>query len=266
MSELVLIRALAQLQSFRDRLVVVGGTAHRLFAMHELGTAPPWELLTTEDVDLAAHRDLELTHGNSQEVLDALREVGFEEAIAGADRPSHRYVLAGAPGYLEFIAPRIGSGQRRNGSSITALRFGGVVAEALPEVDLLLHAPWTATLDEGVEVSIVNPIAYLLQKLLVLSDRRPPKRAKDLLYVYDTLVIFNARWPELRERAGALRPPLTKKQIARTRSALDRFAGETTDDHREAALLASSQRAKPPTADAIARALSRTLPDLLLPD
>jgi hypothetical protein len=41
MSELVLIRALAQLQSFRDRLVVVGGTAHRLFAMHELGTAPP---------------------------------------------------------------------------------------------------------------------------------------------------------------------------------------------------------------------------------
>jgi hypothetical protein len=266
MSELVLIRALAQLQSFRDRLVVVGGSAHRLFPLHELATAPPWELLTTEDVDLAAHRDLELTHGNSQELLDTLLAAGFKETLAGADRARHRYVLADTPGYLEFIAPRIGAGQRRDGSAISALRFGGVVAEVLPEVRLLLHAPWTATLQKGVEVSIVNPIAYLLQKLLVLPERRPPKRAKDLLYLYDTLVLFNAHHAALRERAPALRPPLTPKQFARARSALDRLAGQTTDDHREAARLAASQRAQAPSADAIARALARTLPGLLLPD
>ena len=264
MNEPVLVRALGQLQSLGDRLVVVGGSAHRLFPSHELGAAPPWELLTTEDVDVAARRDLELTHANGDEILTALRTAGFEEAIAGAEHASHRYVLPGTEGYLEFIAPRTGSGQKRDGTSITALRFGGVVAEPLPDVDALLHEPWTLTLEEGVDVWVVNPIAYLVQKLLVLPERRTlAKRAKDLLYVYDTLVVFNARLADLRHRSSTLCPPLTRKQRTRLQRSLERFTSDPTDDHREAASLAASYRDRPPTPEAIARALGRALPALL---
>ncbi|HKX46410.1 MAG TPA: GSU2403 family nucleotidyltransferase fold protein [Planctomycetota bacterium] len=266
MSDLVLVRALAELQPLRDALVVAGGAAHRLFPRHELGRMPAWELLTTEDVDVAARRELELAHADSTRVRDALQRAGFEERLVGAERAAHRYVLPGAEGYLEFLAPRVGSGRRRDGTPVGEFHFGGVVAQVLPDVALLLHAPWAALLADAVEVSVVNPIAYLCQKLVVLPERHPwSKRAKDLLYVYDTLAVFEARLPELVRRAPVLRPPLTPKQARRIAKVLDSHFTQITDDLREAARIAAAQRTAPPSPEQMARACSAALPGLVLP-
>ena len=146
MNEPILVQALAALAPVREHLVVVGGTAHRLFPLHVYGEALDHELLTTEDVDLAA--PLQLAQAGGEDLAARLRAAGFEAEVRGAEEPCHRYRFGQTIATLQFIAPLQGSGLNRSGRRDRSLRFSGIVAEKLRSVELLLDAPWPLELDE----------------------------------------------------------------------------------------------------------------------
>lgn len=255
MTERTLALAVGCLEPVRHKLVVVGGTAHRLFPLHEHGHDPGFELLTTEDVDWAA--PLELGHDASDELLERLRRAGFRDEVRGVLYPAHIYRLPDdRESYLQFIAPTTGSGRRRDGSSDRLLRFSGIRAEKLPHVDVLLHRPWTTTLQiDGTRQSlqVVNPVAYLLQKLLVLPTRGA-RRGKDLLYIFDTLSIFGDALDELAAGAADLAPELSANAAKKVRQATDRLCFSEGAVSRAAAAIAASQRSRPPESSQIVAA------------
>ena len=234
---------------------------------HPLGARPDFDPLRPGHVDVAASRDLEARLRDDTSILDALHAVGFRERVAGAESPKHRYDDEGDGGHVEFVVPKVGATRK------PPARFGGVCAERLDSVDLLLHRPWPLRVegDPGAVVNVVNPVAFLAQKLLVV-ERRPRargvgdvvgKRAKDWLYAYDTLVVFAGRLPELVESASDLRPPLTKRRRAAIRRTLDGLE-ESDDAVVEACLVARTARHTAPTPRDLVEALRTHLPPLVL--
>ena len=279
MTEHTLARALQCLAPVRDSRVVVGGTAHRLFPQHEFGQDPGFELLTTEDVDLAA--PLELQHGGERPLLEQLERAGFSEEVQGAEYPAYTYRLPeGEYGYLQFIAPLTGSGKLRSGQQDRVMRFFGIHAEKLRYVDLLLHAlngilvylllihaPWSLSVQSG-EIStivrVVNPVAFLVQKLLVLPDRGD-KRAKDLLYIFDTLSVFANALDELGRNAEALLPAISDKAKRKLNDSAARYCFVESDHSRNAAAIATEQRRRPPDSAQLVAACELGLRRVLRP-
>jgi hypothetical protein len=49
-----------------------------------------------------------------------------------------------------------------------------------------------------VDLLVPNPTSFMVQKLLIHSDRRPAKKAQDVLYIHDTLELFGGSLGELR--------------------------------------------------------------------
>jgi hypothetical protein len=264
MNEPVLLRVLDGLIAVRDHVVLVGGTAHRLFPLHPLGAEPSHELLSTEDIDFAA--PLELGHSGAGDLVASLAKVGFEEEVGGAERACHRYRFEGGRETVQFIAPLVGSGERRGGSPDRRLVFSGIVAEKLRHVDVLLRAPWRLRVDEHVSVLVADPVGFLVQKLLILPARSPAKRGKDVLYVFDTLSVFADRLDDLATAGEPTRAGLTVRQSKALHQSFARHFTELGDAAREAEVIARHQRADPPDARTIVRAcrlgLSTLLPEL----
>jgi hypothetical protein len=265
MTDKALELALQSIESAGPKLVVVGGTAHRFFPEHELGHDPGFELLTTEDIDLAA--SLELQADGSDALLRHLQAAGFREEVEGVDDASYSYRLEHGDGaYLQFLAPRMGDGTRRRGRSVHVVRVSGVQAERLRDIDLLLHRPWQISLQVGKSTGrlwVANPSAYLVQKLLTLEHRRGRKRAKDLLYVFDTLAIFADGLEALASRVGDLLPEVRRGTLLRLTRAVNEQCFRETDISREAAAIAAAQRRSPPSSSQIVSACRQALPLVL---
>jgi len=283
-NEPTLERAVSSLTAVLNQIVVVGGTAHRLFPMHPLAGPPLAPLLTTEDVDFAA--PLELEYDGSRELLQSLLAAGFREEVRGAESSVHTYHLDEHEGaYLQFIAPKVGSGESRTGEPQRKLRFSGLVAERLRDVDLLMRAPWTLELEIGgmrTPIRVVNPVAFLFQKLLLtalpsrnramqpmrddpVEEAGGTKRGKDLLYVYDTLAIFVDRLEALGVEGETLCGPLTPKLIRRAKAAHAKLFEGKTEAWQEAAWAAKGHRNRPPSARQMAVACERGLSIVLGP-
>jgi hypothetical protein len=191
-------RLITALGPYRDHLVVIGGWAHRLSRLHPLAQPVEFPPLFTQDVDLAIGTGIP----QEAEVLRTrLLDAGFTERFLGEDRPPITHYQLGAEGtfYVEFLTPRVGR------PTDTTTTVAGVTAQPLRHLDLLLIAPWSIRLAEPqypvgatpVEVRIANATSYVAQKLLVLGRRRPADRAKDVLYVRDTLVTFGRALADL---------------------------------------------------------------------
>ncbi len=97
-------------------------------------------------------------------------------------------------------------------------------------------------------MQIANPVTYLVQKILIHGKRGREDRAKDILYMHDTLEVFGARLVELHELwrndiAGRL-------HLRSTRAALKAshvLFGHLSDDIRRSAEI-SAERALSPEA------------------
>jgi hypothetical protein len=207
-------RAVEALEPHLNDLVFVGGWAHYLFTLRREASPLPFEPLRTEDADVAAPTGL--ARGR-QTIAERLTEAGFREHLSSDHIPPiSEYVLGDeATGfYLEFLAPLVGGEIKRGGRPDVTTMVGGVTAQKLRHVGILLTAPWQVTLtrDAGFPVTqprsicIPNPAAYIVQKMLVLPKRSPGKQAKDLLYVHDTFFVFadslalvKSAWEKLRE-------------------------------------------------------------------
>ena len=252
-------RLVAAVEPYLDVLVFVGGWAHRLYAFHELADPIDFEPLATDDADLAAPVRLE----TRKETLAArLKAAGFTEEFRGEDRPPISEYHLGeeeAGLYVEFIAPLFGPSATKEGKSRDTALVGGVTAQTLRQVELLLEAPWTVRITQrlgfpvgrdGCQIRIPNPASFIAQKLLVLDKRQQSKRPKDLLYVHDTLTLFARNQAALRTSWKLVRASQISKKLT---AQIERRFGRVDDLIREACRIAEeSGRPSPPTPEQFA--------------
>ena len=245
-------RLVTALQPWLDQVVVAGGWAHRLHRLHPLAQAVDHEPLVTLDADIVIPRSVGTDH---TKLRDRLVKAGFSPQFLGDARPPIvHYSLADAESefYAEFLTNLTGHGYRRDGSRDETMQLGGVSAQKLRNLEVLLVAPWSVRLSESVgypvgpgkvEILVPSAVAYVAQKLMAFKTRRGAKRGKDLLYIHDTIELFGAALPALHDVwQHAVQPELTRRQLTRIRSTAQTYLGAVNDAVLEAVEAAGPAR------------------------
>lgn len=241
-------RLLHALAPWQDQMVIIGGWAHRLYRLHPQAVKLDYPPLTTLDTDVAIPEALPV---NERDIRDRLHAAGFTEEFFGDEQPPATHYRLGTSEhgfYAEFLSPLVGAEyDRRNRRRATA-QVGGVTAQRLRHVGLLLDDPWVveAHLGSGFRaaraVRVAHPVRFLAQKVLIHARRSPHERAKDLLYIHDTLEVCGARLEELgAEWETKVAPALHRRDVARVRAAAERLFGEASDDLRTAVRMAAGR-------------------------
>jgi Nucleotidyltransferase len=129
---------------------------------------------------------------------------------------------------------------------------GGISSQNLRYVEVLLAGPWSVTLSasngfplaDDTRVQIANPVSFLVQKILIHGRRnRDDERAKDILYIHDTIEAFVRRIDELRaEWATNTRPVLHVNSVRTIQRAAASLFGAVTDPIRTASRIICLQR------------------------
>jgi hypothetical protein len=257
-------RAVEALEPYLRDLVFVGGWAHYLYTLRPEASPLAFEPLRTEDADVAA--PAKLPQGN-ESIAERLTKAGFQERLSSEHTPPiSEYVLGDEETgfYLEFLAPLIGGEVKRGGRRDITTIVGGVTAQTLRYLDILLTSPWQVTLTRAAgfsvarsrTISIPNPAAYIAQKMLVLPKRRPDKQAKDLLYVHDTFAILVDALTSVRSAWETLRGTMHAAHVRAFEKRVLSDISEVTDLVRRAAKVASDRPA-PPSPDILLAGLRR---------
>ncbi len=138
-----------------------------------------------------------------------------------------------------------------------------MVAQKLRYLDVLLIAPWSVTLrreagfglTEQATILIPNPTSYLVQKSLFHGLRKPGDRAKDALYIHDTLELFSGSLPVLRTLwQESVMQTLHERAIRKLRAQTDALFHSVSDTVRDAALIAAPRRVTPGAIQAVCKA------------
>lgn len=239
-------RVLEALEPFLNRLLIVGGWAHRLYRFDDVAI-PEYEPIFTTDTDIALPDD----HGAQDNViLDRLRERGFVEEFLGEDRPPVTHYHLGDPRsafYVEFLTPQ---GPRRRRERTDTAIIGGVVAQTLPDLEILLIAPVSIRVSDAqgqkqYDVQVPNPVSYLVQKLVIMADRSIKDRAKDILYVHDTIELYGARLGELAQTWQEVVRPAMGAAADDIRRLAAKYFGRVTDDIRRGARVSGARELAP---------------------
>ena len=191
-------RTVEALRPYLGDLVFVGGWAHFLYTVLPEAVPLGFEPLFTEDADIAAPLGLPIRKKPIPELLAA---AGFKQHLSGDHQPPiAEYALGEEDSgfYVEFLAPLLGGELKRSGQPDVTTSVGGVSAQKLRHLDVLLIEPLTVKISKpmGFPVSrttrirIPNPASYIAQKVLTLSKRHPSRAPKDVLYDHDTLATF----------------------------------------------------------------------------
>ena len=234
-------RLVKAIEPLLDHVVIVGGWAHRLYRFHRKAQVPKHAPLMTLDADVAVPEKLP---GSGKDIRQRLLEAGFRESLLSDHNPPvSQYTLGDEHGgfYVEFLAPLTGSRYKR-GKPDSTMRVAGVTAQKLRHLEILLLAPWSVELEEvETNVRIANPASYVAQKLLIHNQREAADRAKDILYIHDTIEIFAASLPEIRSEWKKQISPALHRNIARDiGTASTQAFQKVTDDIRSAAEIAKS--------------------------
>jgi hypothetical protein len=242
------------LRPWLGRIVFVGGWAHRLYRERPESAQLPYAPLRTTDADVVLDPR---TIGRSENVRVRLIAHGFTEELSGDDRPPvAHYVLGAADAgfYAEFLTPLPGSERRRDGTPDVTVRVGGVVAQKLRDLDVLLIAPWNVPvgeangfpLQEAAIVQIPNPVSFIVQKLLIHTRRKREERAKDVLYIHDTIELFGGALADLHEVWGAsVAPALHRSARERATKRVGGLFHSINDTIREASMIAAHREVTP---------------------
>jgi len=179
---------------------------------------------------------------------------GFMEEFLGDDRPpaTHYHLGDEASGfYAEFLTPLIGSEDDRKGRRKATMAVAGIACQRLRHVELLLHHPWTIDFESdgfAARIQIANPVSFMAQKVLIHRDRGREDRAKDILYLHDTLEVFGARLHELHELWLAIvAPGLHTRNTNTVSKAAEILFGNLSDDIRRAAQISAERALSPDT-------------------
>lgn len=179
------VHVLKALEPRLGEVVIVGGWAWYLYRKYLTGSAGLQGEFTL-DVDVVLPRPL--PHGRGLDRL--LEDAAFEEDMTGENTPPVTRYAWPTPedpeAVVDFLTPARGAGTEET------LRTGGVVAQQLRTLDVLLEAPLVLSIDERSEtetfvgaVRVPRLGAFLLQKVQTLPSRRATKRDKDLFYIFD---------------------------------------------------------------------------------
>jgi len=232
------IRLVEALAPWESQLLFVGGWAHRLYRLHESAVPLAYQPLATLDADVA-YAQRERLDGD---IRAALQAHGFNQQLTGSLQPPvTRYILGedgGTGFYAEFLTPLVGRAYTREGAPLATEAQSGITAQRLRYLDLLFLAPWSVTwgADAPLAVRIPNPVAFVVQKLLIHPDRAAGKQAQDLLYIHDTLELFAAHLDELhRLWSQDVRPGMDSAWVRRLMQARVDVFGNLNDRIRDAA-------------------------------
>lgn len=237
-------------------VVFAGGWAYRLYRCHPLAHPPAYPPLMTKDTDIALDP---LSVPSGQSIRDRLVEGGFVEDFTGDHRPPVTYYRFGgqsSPNFAEFLVPLAGGWAKRDGTTDATIKVGGINAQKLRHLELLLTAPWTVTLPgsydgskeksaeaiplrESATLRLPNPASYIAQKILIHGYRTRSQRAKDILYVHDTLETFADALPRIRtDWVDSLKPTLHERQVRRIEATLEQLQRGVSEEAIEASLQA----------------------------
>ena len=198
------------LQPLLPHVLVIGGWAHRLHREHPLALPPTVEPLQTSDLDVSL--SAAASAATNLDLVKRFGTAGFDYEHTGSDlsESGHFRSRTDRTFTVQLLTARRGSGTRRDGTPIRALRIGGTPVEVLRGLDLLESDPWRARWQSEAgkefEIAVCHPTSFLLGKLLLTRIQSRPilHRAKDLLYVVDTLQLFSERWEDLLREAPSL--------------------------------------------------------------
>jgi hypothetical protein len=239
-------RLISALSPWLDQVVIIGGWAHQLYRRHPHALALSYPPLTTLDTDIAVPAKLPI---REPDIRARLLAHGFTEEFLGNDRPpATHYLLSGEPSgfYAEFLTPLYGSEHDRRHRRKATIEGAGITSQSLRYIELLLNHPWSIDLESDgrtVSVPIANPVAFLTQKILIHKKRERHDRAKDILYMHDTLEVFGGRLPELSELwRSSVVPQLNSSSRGTVSRAPEVLFGDISDDIRRAAEI-SAERA-----------------------
>jgi hypothetical protein len=255
MSRLAFTRVITSLKPYLSQIVLVGGWAHRLFQEHPWGRRLEFEVLMTEDVDLGVPLSFQKMPEETPSMHRLLIEAGFRwTPREGGDLYS--LGVEDDNFQVEFIAPLVGSSTERDGFLKPRIQVSGVNIERFRYIDLLLAEPWEYSLVSEQSllqfpVRIANPASYLMQKVLTVR-RRPQlyKKAKDVLYIHDTILIFQENLDMLQNQANKfleLLPERTQGDFQKLRQELF----NSVISQKAAQIAEQSGRATPPSANRI---------------
>jgi len=258
-----LSKLLEALDPWLSQVVIVGGWAHRLFRYHPRAQAVGYEPLLTLDTDVAIPVKLEI---RGHDLRARLASAGFKEQFLGEHLPpATHYQLGDKKGsfYAEFLTPLIGSEYDRDGHRRATTQVAGVTSQNLRYVDLLLGSPWKVELsrangfpfDNAKQIQIAHPTRFMAQKLLIHDQRERRSRAKDILYLHDTIELFGASLDVLQEewRMGP-RGALPESAIRVVENASDTLFSHVTEGIRAAVQVASGRALTPEGVQELCRA------------
>jgi len=209
-------------------VVIVGGWAWYLYRKYLTGSAGlPGEF--TLDVDVVLPRPL--PHGRGLDRL--LEDAAFAEDTTGENTPPVTRYAWPTPkdpeAVVDFLTPARGAGTE------ATLMTGGIVAQQLRTLDILLEAPLVLSIDERSETeSFVGAVrvprlgAFLLQKVQTLPSRRATKRDKDLFYIFDLADEGRGLREMIEADAEELRLSVGVPKLRAAASLLRRDCGEAT--------------------------------------
>jgi hypothetical protein len=241
------------IQPWLGEVVLIGGWAHRLYRHHPFARKLDYLPLTTLDGDVAVPAKLKAQESTvRQRRLDA----GFEEEFVGEHRPpaTHYHYGKGSGFYAEFLTPLVGSEYDRSGKRKATTAVGGISSQLLRYIEILMMSPWKVQLSGETgypfsskrTVRIANATSFLAQKILIHGERTYRDRAKDLLYIHDTIDVFSESLEALQNSfgqdvAGKLHP----RKRAELEGAADRLFGKVNDTIREASRMAAGRKLNP---------------------
>lgn len=191
------------LHDWRAHLTFIGGWAHRIHRLDPRANPLNYQPVFTKDSDLAFGNKAPL----EGDIRAALIGHGFKEELAGEFRPPAAHYALGDKNsgfYAEFLTPLAGSGFKRDGAPDATLAKAGISAQKIRHLDILLVDPWVITIGPAqgiplpgpVDIRVVHPLCFMVQKFLIQKQRNAAKRAQDLLYIHDTLQAFGNLLPE----------------------------------------------------------------------
>jgi hypothetical protein len=244
-------RIVAALEPWLDQVVILGGWAHQLYRLHPDAQELDYPPLMTLDTDIAVPANLAV---GEQDIRERLLAQGFTEELLADSRPPATHYRLGSEAsgfYAEFLTPLVGSEYDRKHKRKTTADIAGIVSQQLRYIELLLHQPWSIDFESGgfaAEIQVANPVSFLAQKVLIHGKRGREDRAKDILYMHDTIEVFGARLPELRELwREIVAPELQARGASKVTKASQVLFGALSDDIRRAAEI-SAERALSPEA------------------
>ena len=241
------------LEPWLGEVVLIGGWAHRLYRRHPLARRLAYLPLITLDGDVAVPPKLK---ARELSVRKRLLDAGFVEEFVGEDWPpaTHYHYGKGGGFYAEFLSPLVGSEYDRRGKRKATQEVGGISSQLLRYIEILMISPWKVQLgrENGYpfspkrKVQIANPTSFLAQKILIHEDRVYKDRAKDLLYIHDTIEVFSESLEELRNIFQTdVAPKLHPRRRAGLEGAADKLFGKVDDTIREASRMAAGRKLSP---------------------